>query len=393
MTNKVRRIGVVFWPAIVVALSLIFFNQASAQISTATIRGTVSDEKGPLPGAQVAAVDKQTGFNYSAYTDEAGRFNLPGLRAGTYEITISLEGYVPQSHTASVLVGRTVTVDFQLASDRLVVEDVTVVGETLIETKNTDVATNITSQQIETLPQNERNFLNFAALAPGIRVRNDETRKQITSGGLEANSTNVFIDGVSYKNDTLEGGVIGQDSSRGNPFPQNAVQEFKVVTQNFKAEYETSASSIVTAVTKSGGNLWRGDAFLFYQADALVQQDDLSEERGDEKPELTRYQAGISLGGPIVKDKFHMFASFEENYQDRASTVFLGATPPPPWQFLDQFEGTFTSPFRSHLFFAKASYQPNAQQTLDFSFNSRNESDERGFGSQTSFESAEEVAV
>jgi hypothetical protein len=393
MTNQVRRIGIVIWPAIVVSLSLFFFNQASAQISTATIRGTVSDEKGPLPGAQVAAVDKQTGFNYSAYADEAGRFNLPGLKAGTYEITISLEGYAPQSHTASVLVGRTVTVDFQLASDRLVVEDVTVVGETLIETKNTDVSTNITSTQIETLPQNERNFLNFAGLAPGIRVRNDETRKQITSGGLEANSTNVFIDGVSYKNDTLEGGVIGQDSSRGNPFPQNAVQEFRVVTQNFKAEYETSASSIVTAVTKSGGNLWRGDAFLFYQADALVQQDDLSEERGDEKPELTRYQAGISLGGPIVKDKFHMFASFEENYQDRASTVFLGATPPAPWQFLDQFEGTFTSPFRSHLFFAKASYQPNAQQTLDFSFNSRNESDERGFGNQTSFESAEDVAV
>ena len=92
------------------------------------------------------------------------------------------------------------------------------------------------------LPQNTRNFLNFAALAPGVRVADNEFRKEITAGALPSQNTNVFIDGVSYKNDLILGGVVGQDSSRGSPFPQNAVQEFQVLSQNFKAEHEKAAS-------------------------------------------------------------------------------------------------------------------------------------------------------
>ena len=82
-----------------------------------------------------------------------------------------------------------------------------------------------------------------------------ETTKEVTAGALPGFNTNVFIDGVSYKNDVLLGGVVGQDSSRGNPFPQNAVQEFRVLTQNFKAEFEKASSAAITAVTKSGGNI------------------------------------------------------------------------------------------------------------------------------------------
>ena len=93
----------------------------------------------------------------------------------------------------------------------------------------------------------------------------NEFRKEVTSGALPSQHTNVFIDGVSYKNDMILGGVVGQDASRGTPFPQNAVQEFQVLTQNFKAEYEKGGSSIITAVTRSGGNAYHGDVFSFYQ--------------------------------------------------------------------------------------------------------------------------------
>ena len=117
-----------------------------------------------------------------------------------------------------------------------------VTGDLLVDTRTPEVATNVTEEQIRYLPQSTRNFLNFAALAPGVRVSDDELRKEISAGALSANQTNVFIDGVSYKNDVLEGGVVGQDSSRGNPFPQNAVQEFQVLTQNYKAEYEKASS-------------------------------------------------------------------------------------------------------------------------------------------------------
>ncbi len=127
--------------------------------------------------------------------------------------------------------------------------------------KQSEIATNVTAQQIEELPQNNRNFLNFAALAPGVRIveqREQPGGPRRRAAGLQHN---VFIDGTSYKNDVLQGGVVGQDSSRGNPFPQNAVQEFRVLTQNFKAEYEKASSALITAVTKSGGNDFHGDVF------------------------------------------------------------------------------------------------------------------------------------
>ena len=135
---------------------------------------------------------------------------------------------------------------------------------------------------------------------------------------MDANAVNVFIDGTSYKNDVLTGGVSGQDTSRGNPFPQNAVQEFRVVTQNFKAEDEKSASAIITAVTKSGGNDLHGDGFAQYQDKSLVADDDCANtvngrcgtahNTGHEKP-TTALAAGVSVGGLIVKDQFHFFGS------------------------------------------------------------------------------------
>jgi hypothetical protein len=183
--------------------------------------------------------------------------------------------------------------------------------------------------EVRYLPQNQRNFLNFANLAPGVKVTQDETNKQITAGGLDGTQINVFIDGVSYKNDVLQGGVVGQDSSRGSPFPQNAVQEFQVLTQNYKAEHEKASSAVITAVTKSGTNNWAGDLFLLYQNKGLVSLDKYSAGRNLPKPSYSRYQPGLSVGGPIVKDKLLVFGAYEENRQNRDAQVFLGGTPAP----------------------------------------------------------------
>ena len=111
-----------------------------------------------------------------------------------------------------------------------------------------------------------------------------ETTKEVTSGALPGFNTNVFIDGVSYKNDILLGGVVGQDSSRGNPFPQNAVQEFRVLTQNFKAEFEKASSAAITAVTKSGATRGRATCSCSTRTKSLVAQDKFAEERGKTSP-------------------------------------------------------------------------------------------------------------
>jgi len=149
---------------------------------------------------------------------------------------------------------------------------------------------------------------------------------------------------------------------------------------------------VITAVTKSGGNRWAGEGFLFYQNKSLVAKEYFAQKRGDPKPTYKRFQPGVSIGGPIIKDRMQVFASYEDNRQDRANRVFLGGTPiPPSLSFLRDAEGTFVSPFREHLFFGKLTSQPRPGQALDVSYSTRHETDIRNFGGQTSFDSAENV--
>jgi hypothetical protein len=379
---------------------------SEAQISTTTIQGRVTDNTGVLPGATVTAREAQSGFNQEAVTDTDGSFTLPGLRPGTYEITVAMPPFKPQSKTVAVLVGQTVTVDFRVAADVMYTETVSVVGGTrLVDTRKSEISTNVTEEQLKYLPQNSRNFLNFAALAPGVRVADNEFRKEFSAGALPSSSVNVFIDGVSFKNDVIQGGVVGQDASRGNPFPQNAVQEFQVLTQNFKAEYEKAASAIITAVTKSGSNRFSGDVFNFYQDKGLVENEAIVRDaaglfimgKTTPKPTYDRWQWGASLGGPIVADRAQFFGSYEENRQDRAGTVIVGSVSNVPaalMQRLLAYEGVFVSPFREKLLFGKVSAQPGKGHHAEFTYNWRNETDIRGFGGQggsNSFETAENV--
>jgi hypothetical protein len=144
------------------------------------------------------------------------------------------------------------------------------------ETQTSENATNVTQEQIQSLPSSSRNFLDLAQLAPGVRVSPDRINgqnKTFASGALPSDNINVFIDGQSFKNDITVGGVAAQDASRGNPFPRNALKEFRVVTNNYKAEYQKASSAIITAVTKSGGNEWQGSVFTGYQNKGLVALD------------------------------------------------------------------------------------------------------------------------
>ena len=302
-----------------------------------------------------------------------------------------------------MLVGQTVSVSFRITPDLVYAESVAVVGDTrLVDTRKSEVTTNVTQEQLRYLPQNTRNFLNFAALAPGVRVSDNEFRKEFSAGALPSQNVNVFIDGVSYKNDVIDGGVVGQDASRGSPFPQNAVQEFQVLTQNFKAEYEKAASAIITAITRSGGNRYTGELFNFYQDKGLVEneamvrdaQNLLVKGKTEPKPTYERFQWGASLGGPIVKDRMQFFGSYEENRQDRAANVLVGTVSTAPASLvsrLREYEGVFTSPFREKLLFGKVSLQPKPAHQVEVTYNWRNETDIRGFGGRDSFVTAENV--
>lgn len=375
---------------LVAAIAVSAFGQTSSS-TTATVHGKVANQAGaPLANAEVDVVGVSSGFVRTVKTGADGTFNLGGITPGEVNVVVAAPGFEPRSQTMRLLIGQNIEVEFVMSQQAVVNEQITVVGNQVVETRTAEAATNITPVQIENLPQDDRNFLNFAALAPGIRLSTDPLNKTISGDAQPAEQTNIFIDGVSFKNDVLTGGSVGQDSSRGNPFPQNAVQEFRVITQNYSAQYEKASSAIITAITKSGGNTVSGQFFTFYQPQNWVAptKEGFQFSTLSTNASYYRTQPGFSIGGPIIKDHLNYFVSYEGD--DEHATTTVAAQGPSASQF-SQFTGAFPSPFKSTLLFGKLSWQPASNQLIDFSGNYRREHETRDFGGSTSFQSATDL--
>jgi hypothetical protein len=387
--NRVARALTCFALA---AVALLPAARASAQTSTGAIRGYVRGADGqPVPDATVTAVDSSTSITRNATSNVEGGYALNGLQPAQYTITARRIGFNPVSTTIRVQVGQVLGHDFAITAAAQQLAEVTVVGANAVETKSTEAATNVTQQQITELPTTSRNILDLAQLAPGVHVtpdRIDATGKTFQAGALPANQVNLYVDGQSYKNDIVNGGVAGQDASRGNPFPRNAVQELRVITNNYKAEYQKASSAILTAVTKSGGNTWEGSTFFDYQNKNLVTLDTFARVKkgttpGFTDPDYSRSLFGASAGGPLIKDKLFFFGSYEGNFQNREGVVTLQglrANDPPAIAGFDL--SSHNSPFRENLGFAKLTYNMSDKQLLEFTGSLRHESDTRDFGGQ-----------
>src|SRR5437762_9397743 len=257
----------------------------SAQTTTGTVRGYVKDQNGTaVADAEVQARQVETGIVRSTTAHADGSYILPGLTPGNYALSVRKIGFGPQRRQVVVQVGATTPADFTLQAGAVELQAVTVQAAPVVELRTSEVATNVTPQQIQQLPTPSRNFLDLAALAPGISVSEDRVNsigfRTFSAGGSTANQVNVFVDGTSLKNDLTGGGVAGQDASRGNPFPRNAIQEYRVISQNFKAEYQKASSAIISATTRSGGNTWSGNAFFGYQDRGLVALDTFQRKDG-----------------------------------------------------------------------------------------------------------------
>src|ERR1041384_5761929 len=387
------------WLGILGVLTLAFGSGAAAQTSTGTIRGYIKDQNGaPLGGADVQAKNVETGAVRTATSNTDGAYILVGLVPASYDLTARHIGNAPQAQRVVVQIGATASVDFALTAGAVTLETVTVTAAApTVEMKTSEVATNVTQQQINNLPTANRNIFDLAALAPGVATQNDQinsTKRQFVGGAYGAGGTpaygpdqiNVFIDGASYKSDILRGGVVGQDRSRGNPFGRSSIQEFRVITQNYKAEYQKATNGIIVATTKSGGNTWQGNAFFGFQDKSLVALDTFQRASNRTKPDYTRYQLGFSGGGPLIRDRLHFFGSYEGNIQNRTSAVKINDSIPALYpaiasQNFAQYNGSFESPFRETLIFGKLTYDATPNSSLELSLDGRHNSDTRDFGS------------
>jgi outer membrane receptor protein involved in Fe transport len=351
---------------------------AQAQLSTSTIKGQIAAAQA---GTAVTAVNLANGNTHRTQTLADGSYVLTGLAPGAYEIRVGER----KSEPVTLQVGETASVDLALPGAGT--QTITITGIAQRQgVKDSQVGTNVSRRLIENLPQSTRNFLSSADLAPGVAFSSDDGgNTKIQSGSQNYDHVNVYIDGVGQKNNVLRGGLTGQDSSRGNPFPQSAIAEYKVITQNYKAEFDQVSSAAITAITKSGTNELHGDAYVDrtgtnWRAKSVFEKE--REGRGVPVPPSSKNEFGFSLGGPIQQDALHFFIAYDgKNIDDSRQALIpapaLARLPAASGIVPDVVskQGNDVNPFREHLLFGKIDAQLNDDNRVSVSLKLRRESD------------------
>jgi outer membrane receptor protein involved in Fe transport len=361
-----------------------------AQTADATLRG-----KAPAT-TEVTAKNVATGATRRTQSNAEGYYTLAGLPPGTYRVDAG-----PGTETTVTLsVASTATLDLTARSGAVEAPDapmqeVTVTGRRLQEVRTSEVGATVSQQQIETVPQMTRNFLEFADTVPGVVFTVDGKGRTSISGGAQSkNGVNLYIDGVGQKG-YVRSGVSGQaGDTQGNPFPQLAIGEYKVITSNYKAEYDQISSAAITALSRSGTNEFKGEAFGTYTADNFRAQTP-GELAAGKKSESESKEYGIAFGGPIIEDKLHFFLTYEAKKYLTPTTVAVDGSPPPG--FADTLPanaqaqlGPATIDFKEDLFFAKLDWAMTDFDSLQVSAKIR---DEVSAGDQTGTGVAASAAV
>jgi outer membrane receptor protein involved in Fe transport len=337
-------------------------------------------------GAVVTAKQISTGAVRRTKADTDGSYALVGLPPGTYQV----DAGSGTERTVTLSVASTATLDLTTAASatnatNLNAVTVSASAINLQEVKTSEVGTEVSLHQINTTPQASRNFLEFADTVPGmVFTRSADGTTSLRSGAQASSAINVYIDGVGQKNYVLSGGITGQNASQGNPFPQLAIGEYKVITSNYKAEYDQISSAAVTAETKSGTNEFHGDVFGSFTNTAM-RAETPSEAANHKKTPSHEKDYGFDLGGPIMQDKAHFFVAYEGKEFDTPKTVVPGVTGYDsllPASVQSQI-GPVGLPFKENDWFGKIDFEPSDKDRFEVSGHYRHETSISGIGGVT----------
>ena len=380
-----------YGPAIASALvSAVTLPTASwAQTADATVQGKAA------ANSQVTAKNVATGATRRTTAGADGSYTLLGLPSGTYRI----DAGPGTEQTVTLSVASSTTLDLvpggAAEAAGATLEEVIVRATRLVETKTSEIGTTVSLHQIETTPQITRNFLEFADTVPGMVFSVDAKGNTSIQSGAQANSSiNVFIDGVGQKNYVKTGGIAGQagpngSGDPGNPFPQLAIGEYKVITSNYKAEYDQISSAAITAQTKSGTNAFHGEVFGDYSNEALRSATPSESAAGGAKVKSANKEYGVAVGGPIIQDVMHYFVTWEHkdfslpavvNPDGSLANIPLASLLPAG--VFSQF-GPSTTPFTENLYFAKVDWEPSDRDRIELSTKLRKESEVQGGSGNT----------
>ena len=320
--------------SLALAVSLFFFSATSlhAQVDAGAILGTITDASGAVVhDAAVTLTNEGTGAKLTTTTGNDGDYKFAPVRIGSYTVGVSLQGFQSAEHKGVVVnVGASVVTNFSLKPGQ-VTETVEVTGEApVLQTQDASLGQVVNSRSVNNLPLNGRNFTFLAQLAAGVNTPQADTRGNAATGAFSANGSrpaqnNYLLDGIDNNSDTV-------DFLNGTNFvvlpPVDAVQEFKVQTTDFSAEFGRSGAAVLNATIKSGTNSFHGAAWEFFRNDKLDAADYFENVNGvTKKGKLRLNQFGGDFGGPILKNKVFFFADVELARRRQGSPHTNGSVP------------------------------------------------------------------
>ena len=288
--------------AVMLMLSMVFSVLTFAQNTTSTITGTTADADDILPGAIVKLTETETGTTYTTVSNQKGQFRFNGLRpGGPYRLEVSFVG-----HNKSVIdikrisLGETYSCDVKLTEGNEL-KEVTVTGQAAALRK-TGSSENFSAEDIDNRATINRNIQDVLAMSPYYTGNG-------AFGGRDGGMNNYSIDGANFNaNMGLDRALM---PGAGTPFALEALKDIQVVNSAFDVKNSNFMGAAINAVTKSGSNVFRGSAYHYYKDESLrgnkVDGEELTAKRGD----IKRTIYGLTLGGPIVKDKLFFFVSAE----------------------------------------------------------------------------------
>jgi hypothetical protein len=308
---------------------------ALAQVDTGTIQGTVRDSSGAvLPGAAVTLLNVDMGVSFQTVTNEVGNYQFPSVRIGSYTVVAEVPGFAPGTREGITLsIQQRYVADFSLSPSN-VAETVSVTAEAVqLQTQEASLGATIQSQTINDLPLNGRNYTFLAQLSPGVVQAVQDGRGFAATGSFSANgqdsfSNNYLLDGVdnnSNVSDFMNGTTYVYRPS------VDALQEFRVQTSSYSAEFGRAGGAILNASIKSGSERYHGNLFEFHRNAIFDANNFFNEFQGQEKGKFIRNQFGATLGGPLQflqrQNKRTFFFVDYEGTTQRQAQLFQVNTP------------------------------------------------------------------
>jgi len=307
------------------ALTLCAQRATSQQtLTSATLGGHVEDANGAvMPGVIVTANAVDTGRRQTSVSDDEGRYRFPYVSVGTYVLKAEKAGFAPLTVRLTVTLGQTLDLPLRLSPSG-VAESVVVTadGALAVETARTQVAETVVIGEIDSLPLNGRNYLDLAALAPGVSRTNPVANQRfpetsaVPGAGLSITGQRVInngfvVDGFSSTDDAAD--------LAGSFYSQEVIREFEVITSGGIAEFGRASGGFINIVTRSGTNDFGGRAYGFLRNQRLDARNPLSPTRDP----LTQAQYGASFGGPLRRGRTFFFTNFEQTRLNNAVVVTI----------------------------------------------------------------------